>query len=91
MTRLAFLLCLSLPLAAAGAPRDDSQRPVAKTAALAPAETVGRMRLPEGFRMELVAAEPDIVQPVAYTIDDRGRLWVQRIRPRTTTPPSHNP
>lgn len=76
MARLALLLWLALPLVSLATPLKDSQRPVAKTAALAPSETAGKMRLPEGFRMELVAAEPDIVQPVAYTIDDRGRLWV---------------
>src|SRR5438105_4213460 len=34
------------------------------------------MTLPPGFRAELIAAEPDIVQPVAFTFDDAGRLWV---------------
>jgi putative membrane-bound dehydrogenase-like protein len=34
------------------------------------------MTLPEGFRATLFAAEPDVVQPVAFTIDPRGRLWV---------------
>ncbi|BCX47965.1 cytochrome c [Haloferula helveola] len=76
MKTLALLLCLALPLAAAKDPRDDPNRPVATTEALSPAETAGRMELPDGFRMELIAGEPDIVQPIAYTIDDRGRLWV---------------
>ncbi len=40
------------------------------------AESAGRMRLPEGFRVDLVAAEPDVRQPIAFTIDPRGRLWV---------------
>lgn len=34
------------------------------------------MTLPEGFQVELVASEPEIVQPIAMTIDERGRLWV---------------
>jgi putative membrane-bound dehydrogenase-like protein len=34
------------------------------------------MKLPEGFRATLFAGEPDVVQPIAFTIDDRGRLWV---------------
>src|SRR5437764_8060410 len=42
----------------------------------APDETVKRMTVPEGFRVELVAAEPDIVNPIAMTFDDRGRIWV---------------
>ncbi len=34
------------------------------------------MKLPEGFRVRLVASEPDVVLPIAMTLDDRGRLWV---------------
>ena len=45
-------------------------------AGLAPAEAQRAMKLPEGFRVELVAAEPDVHQPIAMTFDDRGRLWV---------------
>src|SRR5689334_6275542 len=42
----------------------------------APDEAVRRMTVPEGFRVELVASEPDIVNPIAMTFDDRGRIWV---------------
>jgi putative membrane-bound dehydrogenase-like protein len=41
-----------------------------------PAEAPGRMTVPDGFRVSLFAAEPDIVQPIAFTIDPKGRLWV---------------
>ncbi len=41
-----------------------------------PAEAVARMTVPDGFRVELVAAEPDIVNPIAMTFDDRGRIFV---------------
>ena len=34
------------------------------------------MTVPDGFTVELVASEPDIVNPVAMTFDERGRLWV---------------
>ncbi len=34
------------------------------------------MTLPEGFAVELVASEPDIVNPVAMTFDERGRVWI---------------
>ncbi len=56
--------------------QDDPKRPVARTAALDPAATAAKMKVPAGLRVEVIAAEPDIVQPIAYTIDDRGRLWV---------------
>jgi putative membrane-bound dehydrogenase-like protein len=34
------------------------------------------MRVPEGFHVDLFAGEPDVTQPVALCLDDRGRLWV---------------
>jgi putative membrane-bound dehydrogenase-like protein len=43
---------------------------------LSPAEAIKKMTVPEGFSVELVAAEPDIVNPVAMTFDDRGRIWI---------------
>ena len=34
------------------------------------------MTVPEGFKVTLFAGEPDVVQPIAFTFDDRGRMWV---------------
>lgn len=34
------------------------------------------LQLPTGFKAELIAAEPDVVQPMAFTFDERGRIWV---------------
>ncbi|HTN73592.1 MAG TPA: PVC-type heme-binding CxxCH protein, partial [Pirellulaceae bacterium] len=39
-------------------------------------EAAERMKVPAGFRTTLFAAEPDVVQPICYAIDDRGRLFV---------------
>lgn len=41
-----------------------------------PAETVASARLPEGFKLGVFAAEPDVHNPIAMTTDERGRLWV---------------
>lgn len=43
---------------------------------LSPADAMAKMVVPEGFSVELVASEPDIVNPVAMTIDERGRFWI---------------
>ncbi len=40
------------------------------------AEAVKAMTVPPGFQVEVVAAEPDIVNPVAMTFDERGRIWI---------------
>jgi putative membrane-bound dehydrogenase-like protein len=43
---------------------------------LAPAESMKHMHLPEGFEVQLFAAEPDIARPIAMAWDARGRLWI---------------
>ncbi|MCA9039264.1 MAG: c-type cytochrome, partial [Planctomycetaceae bacterium] len=43
---------------------------------LTPQEAAEKISVPEGFQATLFAGEPDVVQPIAFTIDDRGRLWV---------------
>ncbi|MFM8478450.1 MAG: PVC-type heme-binding CxxCH protein, partial [Planctomycetaceae bacterium] len=43
---------------------------------LSPAEAIAKMTVPEGFSVELIAAEPDVVNPVAMTIDERGRYLI---------------
>ena len=52
-------------------PADD-----VKFAGLSPEEAVKAMTLPPGFKVTLFAGEPDVKQPIAFCIDDRGRLWV---------------
>ena len=39
-------------------------------------EAVDVMKLPPGFKAILAAQEPDVKQPIAMAIDDRGRVWV---------------
>ncbi len=41
-----------------------------------PREAVKHMKLPEGFKVELVVGEPTLIKPIAMTTDARGRLWV---------------
>lgn len=73
---------IALHVSTAGAvAADDGGRdaPAPPPAAAAPApvaEAAQRMTLPDGFKATLFAGEPDVVQPIAFTIDDRGRLWV---------------
>ena len=43
---------------------------------LEPQAAAEAMTVPDGFRVTLFAGEPDVVQPIAQAIDDRGRLWV---------------
>lgn len=39
-------------------------------------DAVKKMTVPEGFSVEIVASEPDVVNPVGMAIDERGRFWI---------------
>src|SRR5437762_8889118 len=54
----------------------DGAFPVATTAGLTAEEAVKKMTLPPGFHATPFASEPAVHQPIAFTIDERGRLWV---------------
>src|SRR5882762_9739101 len=43
---------------------------------LAPEETQKKFKVPKGFEVRLFASEPEVVNLVAMTWDERGRLWV---------------
>jgi len=43
---------------------------------LSPEESRKEIHLPPGFQVELAAAEPLVLDPVAFDWDARGRLWV---------------
>ena len=47
-----------------------------KFAGLSPEAAAKEMTLPPGFSAKLFAGEPDVKQPIAFAMDDRGRLWV---------------
>lgn len=62
--------------AAALCPAQDGNFPVASGQGLTPEAAAKAMTLPPGFRATPFAAEPAVHQPIAFTIDQRGRLWV---------------
>ncbi len=41
-----------------------------------PSEAVKRMQTPDGFSVRLIAAEPEVRQPLSISFDAKGRLWV---------------
>src|SRR5262245_40464445 len=60
----------------AASPLEDKGRPVAQEPALTAEQTAAKLKLPPGFKVQVVASEPDVIQPIAMTQDDRGRLWI---------------
>ena len=43
---------------------------------LSPEEAAKNMTVPPGFKVQLAASEPMVHQPIAFTFDDRGRMWL---------------
>lgn len=41
-----------------------------------PDNITSRMFVPEGFQVETIAHEPQLRQPIAFTFDSRGRIWI---------------
>ena len=57
------------PIGNGAEPKPDSDPVAAKDA-------LDLLHVPEGFEVELVVAEPDVIDPVAFTWGPDGRLWV---------------
>ncbi len=59
---------------------DDFTRKVVDTnppvAPLSPEDSIRRMQLPPGYRVELVASEPMVQEPVGLAWDGNGRMYV---------------
>jgi glucose/arabinose dehydrogenase len=51
-------------------PRVDDAVPAAAQS------TIAQMFVPKGFSVDLIAAEPDLHQPMAFTFDAKGRIWI---------------
>src|SRR5216684_2121839 len=76
-------LCLAgMPLLAAAAAETQTLPPrivntqSPKDKPLSPEEALKKITVPPGFQVTLFAGEPDVMQPVAFDFDDKGRLWV---------------
>src|SRR5579859_6305445 len=41
-----------------------------------PEKTVANFKVAPEFEVKLFAGEPQVVNPVAFTIDEKGRVWV---------------
>ena len=62
------------------APKAEAPAPQPKVElaqpALSPEESLKKLHVREGFKAELIAAEPVVLDPVAFDWDEHGNLWV---------------
>ena len=68
-----FVVC---SLSATASSADPFAANVRTTKPLPPAEQLKKFHLPDGFEIQLVAAEPEIQKPINLAFDARRRLWV---------------
>ena len=61
---------------AAGLLLSSGCRTKAQGPPFSPKDALTTFRLPEGFRIELVAAEPDVTDPIAMAFDPQGQIYV---------------
>lgn len=66
-------LCLSIGPSSA---QNRVRREIPQTGPTPPQEQVRLFHLPPGFRIELIASEPDIPKPINLNFDAQGRLFV---------------
>ncbi len=57
-------------------PKGPTPPDVYPYAGLPPQKAAEVMTVPKGFTVKLFAGEPDVRQPIAMCLDDRGRVWV---------------
>lgn len=85
------MVCFSLPAIAQREFGFDNRKGSGQPY-LTPAETVQRMKVPPEFDIKLFAGEPDCVNPIAFTIDEKGRVWVvECFEYPSRTPPGKAP
>jgi putative membrane-bound dehydrogenase-like protein len=73
--RIGVATAATIGLLTAALSAQDRQQPVID-APLPPLDAARTMVVPDGFHVTLFAGEPDVKQPIAFCLDDRGRLWV---------------
>src|SRR5437667_7961369 len=69
----------AVTLLAAAAAAAQIPAPTDAPKPLSPEQSAASFRLPDGFRMEVVASEPLIASPSAVCWDERGRMFVSEL------------
>lgn len=58
---------------------------------LSPQESLLQIVVDDGLKVELVASEPNVIDPVAVRFDEDGRMWVVEMRDYPTGPTKEAP
>src|SRR6184192_3162997 len=77
---LLYAFYLSVALRVSAAEPEVSGKDLPRVPPTEPDQAVSTFQIKKGFRLELVAAEPLVVDPVAMAFDEDGRLFVVEMR-----------
>ena len=77
--RIIFVVCL-LTCRGWAADLAVTDRELPRVSATEPRQAVATLQVREGFRVELLASEPLVVDPVALAFDENGRMFVAEMR-----------
>src|SRR5687767_15039328 len=85
---LGLAFCLAITLAPAQEPKPaqpdtldkDYSAELPRTAPLSPEEALKSFEIIPGFKLELVAAEPLVADPIAICFDENSRMYVVEMR-----------
>ena len=77
MKTLIPLFCISALTGASSLAQDrGKQHRTSDAPFLTPEQAVAKMSIPEGFDVSIYTSEPHIGEPIAFTFDAQGRVWV---------------
>jgi putative membrane-bound dehydrogenase-like protein len=70
------IVALFVRAEAADFPKPYNTEPAENGAPQSPQQTAAGIKTPDGFRVGVFAAEPDVCNPISMAWDGRGRLWI---------------
>lgn len=78
----AFLVCVGATLLAATAEKKEpgSEYKLERVPAMTPQQSMASMEVAPGYRIEFVASEPQVIDPVAISTDENGQMYVVEMR-----------
>lgn len=80
MSRFGIACCCWMIVILSWGSAADSKPGTSPKGPLSPREELATFQIAKGFRAELVASEPDVIDPVAMAFDEDGRLFVAEMR-----------
>lgn len=81
-TKACLVITLLLALGCATCAAAELQSPIS------PTDSLAHLVVETGLRVELVACEPQVIDPIAIRFDEDGRLWVVEMRDYPDGPPT---